>query len=110
MEEVRPEKASIGKSSNGKASIGSSPIEKLIDELKKKVLDILNIQDVSLSDIDSNAPMVGNELGIDSIDILELVTVIEQDYGVRIDNKELGRKVFASFTSLAQYIADHRTS
>jgi acyl carrier protein len=85
------------------------PVEKLIDELKKKVLDILNIQDVSLNDIDNDAPLVGSELGIDSIDILELVTVIEKDYGVKIDNKELGQKVFASFTSLAQYISDNRT-
>lgn len=85
-------------------------VEKLIDELKAKVLDILNIQDVRLSDIDNNAPMVGNELGIDSIDILELVVVIEQDYGVGIDNKELGQKVFASFASLAQYISDNRTN
>ncbi len=94
MEELSNEKISIGK---------------LIDELKRKVLDILNIQDISLSDIDNNAPLVGNELGIDSIDILELVTVIEKDYGVRIDNKELGQKVFASFASLAQYIYDNRT-
>ncbi|MCL4477479.1 MAG: phosphopantetheine-binding protein [Deltaproteobacteria bacterium] len=94
MEELSNEKILIGK---------------LIDELKRKVLDILNIQDISLSDIDNNAPLVGNELGIDSIDILELVTVIEKDYGVRIDNKELGQKVFASFASLAQYIYDNRT-
>lgn len=92
-----------------KLPIEKLPIEKLIGELKKKVLDILNIQDVPLSDIDNDAPLVGSELGIDSIDILELVTVIEKDYGVRIDNKELGQKVFASFASLAQYIYDNRT-
>ncbi len=94
MEELSNEKIAIGK---------------LIDELKRKVLDLLNIQDISMSDIDNNAPLVGNELGIDSIDILELVTVIEKDYGVKIDNKELGQKVFASFASLAQYIYDNRT-
>ena len=99
MEEMPPEKMPIK----------ALPIKALIDELKKKVLDILNIQDVRLSDIDNNAPLVGSELGIDSIDILELVTVIEKDYGVRIDNKELGQKVFTSFTSLAQYISDNRT-
>lgn len=92
-----------------KMPIEKLPVEKLIDELKTKVLDILNIQDVRLNDIDNDAPLVGSELGIDSIDILELVTVIEKDYGVKIDNKELGQKVFASFTSLAQYISDNRT-
>lgn len=89
---------------------GKPQIAKLIEELKKKVLVILNIHDVSLNDIDNDAPLVGSELGIDSIDILELVTVIEKDYGVKIDNKELGEKVFSSFTSLAQYIADNRTN
>ncbi len=85
------------------------PITNLIDELKRKVLSILNINDIRPDDIDNNSPLVGNELGMDSIDILELVTVIEHDYGVRIDNKELGQKVFVSFTSLAQYISDNKT-
>ena len=84
-------------------------MDELINELKRKVLDILNIQDVAPNDIDNNAPLVGSELGIDSIDILELVIVIEQDYGVRIDSKELGQKVFASFNTLAKYISDNRT-
>lgn len=91
------------------APVEKLQIDKLIDELKRKVLDILNIQDIGLSDIDTHSPLVGSNLGIDSIDILELVTVIEHDYGVKIDNKELGEKVFASFASLAQYIADNRT-
>ncbi|MCL4468814.1 MAG: phosphopantetheine-binding protein [Deltaproteobacteria bacterium] len=92
-----------------KLQIEKLPVEKLIEELKKKVLDLLNIQDVRPETIDNNAPLVGNELGMDSIDILELVTVIEKDYGVRIDNKELGEKVFASFASLAHYIHDNST-
>ncbi len=83
-------------------------MEELIAELKQKVLGILNIQDIKPGDINNNDPLVGSELGIDSIDILELVTVIEQDYGVRIDNKEVGKKVFASFSSLAKYILDNR--
>ena len=92
-----------------KQPIEKLPVEKLIEELKKKVLDLLNIQDVRPETIDINAPLVGNELGMDSIDILELVTVIEKDYGVRIDNKELGEKVFSSFASLAHYIHDNST-
>ena len=108
MEAVKPETPGAGAPSAGGVS-REIPLQTLIDELKIKTLEILNIQDVRPGDIDSDAPMVGNELGIDSIDILELVTVIERDYGVRIDNKELGRKVFTSFRSLAQYIADNRT-
>ncbi len=84
-------------------------VEKLIDDLKKKVLDLLNIRDIRPEEIDNDAPLVGNELGMDSIDILELVTVIEKDYGVKIDNKELGEKVFASFNALARYLHDNST-
>lgn len=47
-------------------------------------------------DIKDDDPLVGGETGIDSIDVLELVMMIEKDYGVKIDSKELGAKVFAS--------------
>jgi len=84
-------------------------MEALIAELKKKLVETINLPDVNPDLIDINAPLVGGELGIDSIDILELVVMIEQDYGVKIDSKEVGKKVFANFKSLAEYIAEHRT-
>ncbi len=48
--------------------------------------------------------MVGGKLGIDSIDLLEMVMMLEKDYGITIDNKELGEKVFATLKTLAMHI------
>lgn len=83
-------------------------MQELIEELKGKIIETLYLEDVNPEDIDEKAPLVGGDLGIDSIDILELVMMLEQDYSVIIDNKELGEKVFASLEALAAYIAENR--
>jgi acyl carrier protein len=83
-------------------------MEALIQELKKKIIEALDLVDVTPGDIKEDDQLVGGDLGIDSIDVLELVMMIEKDYGVKIDNKELGAKVFASLRTLAQYIKDNR--
>ena len=82
-------------------------MEKLLNELKFKIVDILNLQDVNPGTIDPDEQLVGGRLGIDSIDVLEMVMMIEQDYGLVIDNKELGAQVFASLKTLAAYVNDH---
>lgn len=64
----------------------------------------MNLQDVNPDEIDPDEQLVGGRLGIDSIDVLEMVMMIEQDYGVIIDNKELGAQVFVSLKTLAAYI------
>ncbi|QTA80802.1 Phosphopantetheine attachment site-containing protein [Desulfonema limicola] len=79
-------------------------MEKLIEELKVKIIKTLNLVDISPEDIKPDEPLVGGELGIDSIDILELVMMIEKDYSIKIDNKELGAKVFSSLRTLAAHI------
>lgn len=76
----------------------------LVDQLKQKVVETLNLVDIDADDIDVNEQLIGGKLGIDSIDILELVMMIERDYSVKIDSKELGAKVFASLNSLAEHI------
>ena len=83
-------------------------MEKLINELKVKIVDTLNLISVEPASIDAEALLVGGELGLDSIDVLELVMMIEKDYGLRIDNKELGIRVFASLKALAEYIHQNR--
>lgn len=79
-------------------------MNKTIETLKIKIIDLLNLQDISADDIDADEQLVGGRLGIDSIDVLEMVMMIEKDYGLTIDNKELGTKVFASVRSLAGYV------
>lgn len=80
----------------------------LILELKEKIIKTLGLMDVKPEDIKDEARLVGGDTGIDSIDVLELVMMIEKDYGVKIDNKELGAKVFASVKALALYIGENR--
>ena len=82
-------------------------MEKLISELKSKIINILDLSDVGPEMIDADGPLVGGTLELDSIDVLEMVIMVEKDYGVRIDNRELGEKVFASLKTLATYISEN---
>ncbi len=84
-------------------------MEKLLKELQVKIVDVLNLIDVQPEDIGTDDRLVGGNLGIDSIDVLEMVIMIEKDYGVKIDNRELGVKVFATLNTLAEYIHVHST-
>lgn len=79
-------------------------MEQLINELRCKIVDALNLQDVSPAEIDADEQLVGGRLGIDSIDVLEMVMLVEKDYGLTIDNRDLGAKVFASVRALADFI------
>jgi acyl carrier protein len=84
-------------------------MEQLIAELKEKIIEVLDLIDVKASDFKEDERLVGGPLGIDSIDILELAMMIDRDYGVKIDNKELGQKVFATLRSLAEHIQKNRS-
>jgi len=79
-------------------------MEKLIKDLQVKIVEVLNLIDVQPEDIKVDNQLVGGDLGIDSIDVLEMVIMIEKDYGVKINNRELGVKVFATLGTLAEYI------
>lgn len=83
-------------------------MEELIQELRNKIIETLNLMDVFPDDIPLDGPLVGGELGLDSIDVLELVMMLEKDYGIIVDSKELGMKVFASLRDLARYVQEHR--
>jgi acyl carrier protein len=85
-----------------------STVEEMIRELKVKIIATLGLLDVTPDDMKDDDPLVGGDTGIDSIDVLELVMMIEKDYGVKIESKELGVKVFASVRVLATFIAQAR--
>jgi acyl carrier protein len=82
-------------------------MNKLTAELKVKIIDILNLQDLSPENFDENDRLVGGPLGIDSIDVLEMVVMVEKDYGVVINSQEVGEKIFSSLASLAEYIKEN---
>lgn len=76
------------------------------NELKRLIIDVLALEDISIADIDSHAPLFNDEgLGLDSIDALELGLAIRKKYNIRIDTeKEDVIKIFSSVSSLAEYI------
>ncbi len=81
-------------------------MQNLIETLKVKIVDTLNLMDVRPEDLNEDDQLVGGDLGIDSIDVLELVMMIEKDYGVKIESKELGERVFSSLRAMAGYIRE----
>lgn len=82
-------------------------MEQLIEELKVKIVSILDLAHLPSAHLDVDGPLIGGTLGLDSIDVLEMVIMIEKEYGLRIDNRELGEKVFASLSTLAAYIFEN---
>jgi acyl carrier protein len=83
-------------------------MEDFIGELKRKIIDTLELADIQPEEIPTDGVLIGNELGLDSIDVLELVMMIEKDYGVKIENREVGVRVFGSVRSLALYVDEQR--
>lgn len=75
-------------------------------EIKKLIIDRLRLEGMKPEDIQDDAPLFGEGLGLDSIDSLELVLGIEQRFGVKIQDEELGQKVLASVNALARFVAD----
>lgn len=82
-------------------------MDRLIHELRERIIATLNLEDVSVNDIHEDAQLVGGDLGIDSIDVLELVMMIEREYAVTIDSRELGEKVLSSLRALASHIQEN---
>lgn len=81
----------------------------LIAELKQLIITSLDLEDISADDIDENAALFGDGLGLDSIDALELGLAISKKYDVKIDaENEDTKKHFASVSNLAKFIESHR--
>jgi acyl carrier protein len=79
------------------------------NELKQLIIDTLDLEDISVADIDSQAPLFNDGLGLDSIDALELGLAIRKKYNIKIDaEKEDVVKIFASVSTLADYIQSAR--
>lgn len=84
-------------------------MEKLIEKLKKELIEALNLEEIAPEDIDPEAPLFGEEgLGLDSIDALEIILVLERNYGLKIENPKEGKHIFYSVKTLAEYIQANR--
>ncbi len=83
-------------------------MEDLKTTLKQQIIESLNLQGMKPEDIDDHAPLFGEGLGLDSIDSLELMVLLERNYGIKIEDAREGRKVLTSVQSMADYIQSHR--
>ena len=76
--------------------------------LKQQIIDSLNLQGMAPEQIDDNAPLFGDGLGLDSIDSLELMVLLERSYGIKIEDAREGRKILSSVETMAEYIQQNR--
>ncbi|MCT7909464.1 phosphopantetheine-binding protein [Arcobacter lacus] len=80
-------------------------MEILIDDFKQKLIDSLKLEDITVDDIENDSPLFGEEgLGLDSVDSIELVLIIEKEYGVKISNSSDYKTIFSSINNLLNYI------
>lgn len=83
-------------------------MEELIQKLKAEIIEVLNLEEMEPGDIDTDAPLFGEGLGLDSIDALELIVLLEKNYGIKIEDPKDGRKIFFSVRTMAEYITEHQ--
>ncbi|SFW69871.1 phosphopantetheine-binding protein [Chitinophaga sancti] len=79
-------------------------MEDLKQKLKVQIIEALNLQDTKPEDIDDNAPLFGEGLGLDSIDSLELMVLLERHYHIKVEDPREGRKILQSVQSMAEFI------
>ena len=84
-------------------------MDKFKAQLKEQILEALSLYEMKPEEIDDNAPLFGEGLGLDSIDALELIVLMEKQYGIKLSNPAEGKEVFKSINVMAEYIAKNRT-
>ncbi len=80
----------------------------LKETLKEQIIEQLNLEDLTPADIQNEAPLFGEGLGLDSIDALEFIVLLEQNYNIKISDPSEGKEIFQSVDSLAAYIEKHQ--
>jgi acyl carrier protein len=84
-------------------------MEQLINDLKLQIKEALNLEELSIEDFDENAPLFGEEgIGLDSIDVLEIIVLLEKNYGIRLANPKEGKAIFHSIRTIAEYVQANR--
>jgi acyl carrier protein len=84
-------------------------MEELILELKQQIIEALNLEEMTPDEIDTDAPLFGNDgLGLDSIDALELIVLMEKRYGIKLASPAEGKAIFQSVRSIAEYVNENR--
>lgn len=84
-------------------------MEALKLELKDKIIEVLNLEDVAATNINDDDALFGDGLGLDSIDALELIVMLDKDYGIKLVDPKEGKTIFKSIATMASYITNNRT-
>jgi acyl carrier protein len=84
------------------------PNDSLIEKIKQLIIQRLKLEDMTPEMIETDAGLFGEGLGLDSIDALELVLGLEKEFGVIIPDAEVGKKVFQSVRTVAQYVVENQ--
>lgn len=83
-------------------------MDNLIAQLKEQIIEVLNLEEMTPADIENDAPLFGEGLGLDSIDALELIVLLEREYGIKLSNPAEGKEIFKSVATIAQYVSANR--
>ena len=84
-------------------------MEELMQKLKEQIIEQLNLEDMEPEDIGEDDPLFSDDgLGLDSIDALELIVLLEKEYGIKIENPKDGQKIFYSIRTMAEFIESHK--
>lgn len=84
-------------------------MENLREELKHKIIEVLNLEDIAVEEIQDTDPLFGGGLGLDSIDALELIVLLDKEYGIKLADPKKGKEIFTSIDTMAKYIEENRT-
>ncbi len=83
-------------------------MDNLREKLKVEIIELLNLEDMEPEDISNDELLFGDGLGLDSIDALELIVLLEKSYGLKVENPEEGQKIFQSINTMAEYIEKNK--
>lgn len=83
--------------------------EELILEFKNHLITYLNLLDTTPEDIKVDEPLFGGDLGLDSIDSVELIVLLDREYGIKIKNPADGRQILVDVNTIVDYIEANRT-
>lgn len=81
-------------------------MKELIEKLKTQLIEQLNLEDIDPSEISDTDALFGDGLGLDSIDALEIIVLLEKEYNIKITNPKNGKEIMYSIETLAKFITE----
>lgn len=85
-------------------------MQELIQNIKEQLIEVLNLEDISVEEIETDMALFGDDgLGLDSIDALEIILLLEKEYGIKLKDPAAAKPIFYSVNTLAEFIQGNRT-